>query len=593
MTGAQMSIRQVLGGPRYRYALVILGLVLLAIAAGLPGLRQPIDRDLATYATIGARMQSGDLPYRDLFDHKQPLVYVVYWLLATIAPASTVAIRLTAVLLHAFSGVLVYVFLTEEIGAPRAALAGALVIICGASRFVEGVDLNTEHLLVPLSIAAVLWPWSQRRSESRWFPYLSGILGGLAILAKAIGVCVVPAALFVLFLGRNRRGQGVVRTAIAYFLGLASPILAVVLFYALKGALPELISANLSYNLQYMRWAGGGSILGGSLLRLAGPIDALCLAGMLVAVHVLVTDQGKNLLAWTVLIWMIGSRMGASAGGRVFPHYLAPLVPPAVILLCLPIHWRLIPKRIGSLGLAIVIVAIAAPFIRDAVDTYGYSPDELAVLLYGSEARAWLQQDGAGRWLRNQANASDSLFVSGAEPGFYWSSGLKPATRYLYDYPRLIEPGFDARVDQALTENPPKFVVLPGATRPPYLTGLANLPYEEVARFGDVRILELLSSQAGSEQPPEGLTPAKSYDDHINESLTFYNAGDYQKSIEAAQSALQLQPNSAIAYNNICAAYNQLKLWDQAIEACGKALAINPDYELAKNNLAVAQQGSK
>ena len=68
------------------------------------------------------------------------------------------------------------------------------------------------------------------------------------------------------------------------------------------------------------------------------------------------------------------------------------------------------------------------------------------------------------------------------------------------------------------------------------------------------------------------LTTGKSYEDYINDSLTFYNAGDYQKSIEAAQGALQLQPNSAIAYNNLCSVYNQLKRWDKAIEACQRAL---------------------
>ena len=78
---------------------------------------------------------------------------------------------------------------------------------------------------------------------------------------------------------------------------------------------------------------------------------------------------------------------------------------------------------------------------------------------------------------------------------------------------------------------------------------------------------------AGLLEPPQ----AKSYGDNIDHSLALYNAQEYQKSIETAQSALKLQPNSAIAYINICAAYNQLQQWDKAILACEKALAIDPE----------------
>jgi protein O-mannosyl-transferase len=85
---------------------------------------------------------------------------------------------------------------------------------------------------------------------------------------------------------------------------------------------------------------------------------------------------------------------------------------------------------------------------------------------------------------------------------------------------------------------------------------------------------------------------SKSYEEYINDSLAFYNAGEYQKSVEAGQTALQLQPRSAVAYNNICAAYNQLKQFDKAVEACAQALLIQPDFALAKGNALQAAQGA-
>ena len=80
----------------------------------------------------------------------------------------------------------------------------------------------------------------------------------------------------------------------------------------------------------------------------------------------------------------------------------------------------------------------------------------------------------------------------------------------------------------------------------------------------------------------------KSPENYLNLSVRYYEAGQYEKCIEAAQDALKLKPDFASAYNNICSAYNEMKMWDKAIEACHQALTIEPEFELAKNNLDLA-----
>jgi protein O-mannosyl-transferase len=72
----------------------------------------------------------------------------------------------------------------------------------------------------------------------------------------------------------------------------------------------------------------------------------------------------------------------------------------------------------------------------------------------------------------------------------------------------------------------------------------------------------------------------------INESLRLNQAGKYAESIAAARKALQLDPNSAEAWNNIAANWEALHRWDDAIAAARKAISLKPDFQLAKNNLA-------
>lgn len=105
----------------------------------------------------------------------------------------------------------------------------------------------------------------------------------------------------------------------------------------------------------------------------------------------------------------------------------------------------------------------------------------------------------------------------------------------------------------------------------------------------DPRTLQYLNNMssdadvvAGAQQKVE-LEPTA--DNYLNLSLTYYNTGNYPACIEACNKALELDPNLAGAYNNICSAYNMMQQWEKAIKACNKALSINPNYELAKNNL--------
>lgn len=79
---------------------------------------------------------------------------------------------------------------------------------------------------------------------------------------------------------------------------------------------------------------------------------------------------------------------------------------------------------------------------------------------------------------------------------------------------------------------------------------------------------------------------------YINLSLEFYKKEKYQSCIAAARKSIALIPN-AIAYNNICSSYNQLKEYQKAIAACNEALKLDTGSKLAKGNLNYALQQEK
>ena len=77
----------------------------------------------------------------------------------------------------------------------------------------------------------------------------------------------------------------------------------------------------------------------------------------------------------------------------------------------------------------------------------------------------------------------------------------------------------------------------------------------------------------------------------LQSSYDSYKERRFADTVAQSEQVLQLNPQSAAAYNNICAASNELGDFTHALEACSKGLALLPDDQLLRNNRSVAERG--
>ena len=77
---------------------------------------------------------------------------------------------------------------------------------------------------------------------------------------------------------------------------------------------------------------------------------------------------------------------------------------------------------------------------------------------------------------------------------------------------------------------------------------------------------------------------------YLARSLAEYQMGRFRECIGSAERALLMRPLYAEAWNNIAAAHNALREWDQGIAAGEEALRINPSLQIARNNVNFARQ---
>ena len=71
--------------------------------------------------------------------------------------------------------------------------------------------------------------------------------------------------------------------------------------------------------------------------------------------------------------------------------------------------------------------------------------------------------------------------------------------------------------------------------------------------------------------------------DYSRQGDRYYNAGEYEKSIEYYDKVIELRPTAMAYYDRGCA-YAGLEEWEKAIEDCTKAIELNPDYGTAYTN---------
>lgn len=102
-----------------------------------------------------------------------------------------------------------------------------------------------------------------------------------------------------------------------------------------------------------------------------------------------------------------------------------------------------------------------------------------------------------------------------------------------------------------------------------------------------------LSARAEFDRATAAVQKTPNFETFTQLGLAQLNVGDPAAAVRSFEQTTRIDPKSAIAFNNVCAAYNGMGKWTQAMEACKKALSLAPDMQLAKNNLAFAIDSQK
>ena len=215
---------------------------------GLFHLPYPFGADQALFTIGAAKLNTGAALYRDFWDTKPPGIFGFYWLAGRLFGFDEIGIHILEVLyMTAFAAVLVLTLKTYFKNPAVAAFVPFLTIgvYYGIS---ERQSLTQADILVGFPLFLALWfalRASQAKRHRGLWSFLSGILGGLAVLFKIV-FFPIPAMFWLLAVVDivQREQKGVVSTALSLgvpvALGFLVPLLLTVGYSTWHGTLNAL-----------------------------------------------------------------------------------------------------------------------------------------------------------------------------------------------------------------------------------------------------------------------------------------------------------------------------------------------------------------
>ena len=408
--------------------------------------------DSSVFKTVSLMMHRGYMPYRDSFDHKGPLIYLINYIGDLLLPYSGVCIiemvslTVTLYILFRICRLFARVF-------PSVIVVG--ISISYLNQFLEGGNLVEEYALpfISVSIYYFLDYFTNNRISNIRLVIIGCSMGAVVLLR--LNMIAVWMVFCIAVLVHNIH-VGRVKSILIYLMwfcaGLLLFIVPFLLWMVFNDSIKYFISDYLVFNSQYT--AHYSSLY--SVLKAAKyffceePIYNITFFAMLY-----ICCKNRNILNISYIVFMITTILMISMAGLIRNHYGMILVP--VIAYPFSMLFCDIEKNKNLILNAIMILWAAFVFIL---------PDSIGLMknLYSVIKEEGYVDDNIRMIcgiIDEKVNENEPITVYGNWDIIYVLSNRKHATKYSYQFPIAeVNPEILDEYYEELSIDPPRCVVI-------------------------------------------------------------------------------------------------------------------------------------
>ena len=467
------------------------------------------SRDSGVFLYVAWRFLNGDIPYRDVWDHKPPLIYFVDALGISLTPESLWGVWILQIIFIFFTLFFLFRLLEKEFG-KLSALAGVIVLSSGLLTILGKANVTEEYALVFQALCFLLFVDAWRKEFPARASFWIGLAGGLAFNFKQTTIGIwITYGLFLLVIRLLQR-RWPFKDLLFLLGGWFLPSLVFIVYFASQNALADFWGQAYLYNFVYIGKHEGIRrlipvfIKGFAYLRngwvlylgvlgwLAGFAYVWIKRNRFAEIHPLILIALVNLPIEVLLVLV--------SGRSILHYYLTPL-PVMAVLAGILVY--AVPLLLGNIGFrrssSIQQWAPVAVFVIVLLGQYGQ------IKYYSDYMLSTSDNDRAAviDYISKNTKEDDQVLLIGAESAVNFLTRREAPTRYVYQYPLALlgrRPMFEEYFNQILGNKPTLIVDTRGRNRldEKLYTPLQKRSqivrdgvqylganYEQVAQFGD------------------------------------------------------------------------------------------------------------
>lgn len=469
--------------------------------------------DEAIYLSIGQSLNQGEILYKDIIDHKTPVIYY----LAQVG--TQLNLRLSLVLIMAIASTSFFFLIKIFTDNKNLSLVFALFFtFLTAMPAYEGLIFNGELIVMTLVFLGLVTLFFGKIKTNRDFfentllkpsyrLFFSGIFFSLATLTKVPAIMDFFAVLvigwfyffdqFFLFNKRKTRlSKSIIligRFWLWMGLGYIIPILLSIIWFFYQGALSDYLEYGLLYSVRYSQSWIPAHLTANNAWLSSLPFKASLVSLFIILMSVLGKFWSSKLRFG--VSWLLFALFASLLSNRPYPHYFLQVIPPLLLVISVSFNDFIdfFKKKNSSFPnfslisttLVIILVFFAHWLVEmKQYDTFAYYQrftnlitNNISVVDYRNSFDSLVNSNyEVLSLLKAQENAS--LEIWGTNPTLYAMSGISPSSRFTVGF-HVKDFQAEEEVLSLIKNNSPKFLVIMKNEEIPFaLTQIINEKYK-------------------------------------------------------------------------------------------------------------------